>query len=171
MCTYGIDFFYNAQNSHAVKRVDLSCSSRRFGSARDIPEETNGLSPYLLAFLELWNQQLAPEGEFNWRVIRPGNRSTLLAVCFATQRHGAQPTPPEQSDEDAWSQALERIDENALTPHGSRRIFIDGLLRSVSDRHITLIKRDERRLWTASAGREDAEATLHQAIRLQELQR
>lgn len=171
MCTYGIDLFYNAQKSQAVKPVDLSHWPLRCGTVRELPMVASGLSPYLIGFLNSWNQQLAPEGEFNWRVVRPVGPTSLLAVCFSTQVRGAKAMPTQQKDEDAWNQALTRIDQNALTPNGGRRIFIDGLIRSVSERHITIIKRDERRLWTASAGREDAEATLHQAIRLQELRR
>jgi len=171
MCTYGIDLFYNAQKSLAVKAVDFSQWPHCCGTVREIPKEANGLSPYLRGFLDSWNQQLAPEGEFNWRVVRPTDRTFLLAVCFTTQVRGAKPTPPEPGADAAWNEVLARIDEIALTPYGSRRIFIDGLIRSVSERQITIIKRDERRLWTASAGREDAEATLHQAIRMQELRR
>lgn len=171
MCTYGIDLFYNAQKSHAVETIDFSHWPLRCGTVCEIPKEATGLSPYLLGFLDLWNQQLAPEGEFNWRIIRPVGPASLLAACFTTQVRGAKSTLGQRGDEDAWNQALARIDANALTPHGSRRIFIDGLIRSVSDRHITIIKRNERRLWTASAGREDAEAALNQAIRMQELRR
>jgi len=169
MCAYGIDLFYNAQKSHAVKAVDFSYWLLRSGTVREIPKGTSGLSPYLLGFLNSWNQQLAPEGEFHWRIIRPVGSASLLAACFTTQVRGAKSPPAQQRDEDAWSQALARIDANALTPHGSRRIFIDGLIRSVSDREIMIVKRNERGLWTASAGREDAEATLNQAIRMQEL--
>lgn len=171
MCTYGIDLFYNAQKSLAVHALDFSKWTLRCGTAREIPKEMSGLSPYLYGFLASWNQQLAPECEFNWRVVRPSDRTSLLALCFSIQKRGAKSAPQEYGDDQAWNEALACIDENALTPHGSRRIFIDGLIRSVSDQQITIIKRDERRLWTASAGREDAEATLLQAIRLQELRR
>jgi hypothetical protein len=42
------------------------------------------------------------------------------------------------------------------------------MVRVVSDTDIFVIKRNEKRLWTASAAREDAEAALLQAMYLQE---
>jgi len=45
------------------------------------------------------------------------------------------------------------------------------MIRVVSDTDIYIIKRDERRLWTRSMAREDAEATLLQAMNLQEAAR
>jgi hypothetical protein len=42
------------------------------------------------------------------------------------------------------------------------------MIRVVSDTQIIIIKRNEMRLWTRSMAREDAEATLLQAIHLQE---
>jgi hypothetical protein len=51
----------------------------------------------------------------------------------------------------------------------SRKVYVDGMIRVVSDTDIIIIKRNERRLWTRSLAREDAEATLLQAMRLQEI--
>jgi hypothetical protein len=57
----------------------------------------------------------------------------------------------------------------ALRQEVSRRIYIDNMVRVVTDTEIYIIKRDERRLWTRSMAREDAEATLVQAMHLQEM--
>ena len=51
----------------------------------------------------------------------------------------------------------------------SRQIYIDNMVRVVADTEICIIKRDERMLWTRSMAREDAEATLVQAMYLQEI--
>ena len=57
-----------------------------------------------------------------------------------------------------------------LVPYNSHQIYLDGLVRSVSDTEIIIIKRNERRFWTRSMAREDAEATMLQIINLQESQ-
>jgi hypothetical protein len=43
---------------------------------------------------------------------------------------------------------------------GTSQIVLDGILHVVSDEAIIIIKRNERRFWTRSLAREDAEATL-----------
>ncbi|HYT44580.1 MAG TPA: hypothetical protein VEP90_19775, partial [Methylomirabilota bacterium] len=57
---------------------------------------------------------------------------------------------------------------DALRMPVNQRIYIDSMVRVVTDTEIYIIKRDERRLWTRSMAREDAEATLLQAMYLQE---
>jgi hypothetical protein len=42
----------------------------------------------------------------------------------------------------------------------SSRIFIDTFFRGVSECEILFIKRNERRFWTRTAAREDAESAL-----------
>jgi hypothetical protein len=50
------------------------------------------------------------------------------------------------------------------------RVFIDGVVRIAGETEIIVIKRNERRLWTASMAREDAEATIKQAMEWQQTQ-
>jgi hypothetical protein len=54
-----------------------------------------------------------------------------------------------------------------MVPFGSQSIYIDGVVRAVSDEQIIIVKRNENRLWTRSIAREDAEATLVQAMNRQ----
>jgi hypothetical protein len=42
------------------------------------------------------------------------------------------------------------------------------MIRAVTEHDIIVIKRNERRLWTRTAAREDAEATLFQVIKKQQ---
>jgi len=62
-----------------------------------------------------------------------------------------------------WDRLLTQ-DNLFRTPFGSRNIYIDGLVRIVTNKEIIIIKRNERRLWTRSLAREDADATLTQAM-------
>ena len=50
----------------------------------------------------------------------------------------------------------------------SRRIYVDSMIRVVTNTEIYIIKRDEHRLWTRSVACEDAEGTLVRTMHLQE---
>jgi hypothetical protein len=116
----------------------------------------------------MWNDKLEPDGEFRWQVIYPPH-SPMLAVVLTTQYKGnalPQVIPPDKE----WASVLERI-ERASHQKISRNIYLDGMVRKVSDTEIFIIKRNERRLWTRSIAREDAEATLLQAMQLQKTYR
>ena len=92
----------------------------------------------------------------------------MIAVVFSTRDKKEPLENDEGSDVDRWKEVLEKLDKNSLTPMGSKRIYIDGIVRAVSDTDIIIIKRNERRLWTRSMAREDAEATLLQAMNMQD---
>lgn len=167
MCETGLEFFYNRDKSNAVKPI---VQKKMQGLIRDLPQNRQaeeGLEGYLYAFLDFWNDELEPEGEFNWTVISPKN-NPMLAVVFSTQNKGDD-LPVLQDNTAAWDAVLSRCGA-ALNRPISRDIYMDGMVRSVSDNEIIIIKRNERRLWTRTAAREDAEATLAQAIKLQQAQ-
>lgn len=165
MCETGLEFFYQANKSNAVKPIN---NKNTHGLIKDLPQnrsQEKGLEGYLYAFLDFWNDELEPDGEFNWTIISPPN-NPMLAVIFTTQNKG-ELLPELQNDITAWNAVLDRCGK-ALKREISRNIYIDGMVRSVSDTEIIIIKRNERRLWTRTAAREDAEATLVQAMTLQD---
>ncbi|WP_420127240.1 Eco57I restriction-modification methylase domain-containing protein [Longimicrobium sp.] len=139
------------------------------GTLADL-DRTEALTPnitsYLRAFLELWNPEIEPEGEFRWQVIAPRNRS-VLAVMFETQAQGEAIEERDlgHDSEMLWVKALERC-AAALRHPLSEHVYIDQIVRVVTETSITILKRNERRLWNASAAREDAHATLVQAMQL-----
>lgn len=165
LCKVGLEFFYRQEKSQAVKRVQQL--SNLYGTIANLPgqrEQEQGLQGYLYAFLQMWNPELEEvDGEFSWRVIHAPHHVPMLAVVFTTQTKGE----PSISDEEDWQELLTRLDKSLTRPISSQ-IYIEGIIRHVSDTEIVIIKRDERRLWTRSLAREDAEATLLQAIHLQE---
>jgi hypothetical protein len=91
----------------------------------------------------------------------------MIAVIFTTQELGDTLPVITDTDDEEWLKVLKRCDE-ALKQPVSRRIYIDSMVRAVTDTEIYIIKRDEYRLWTRSMAREDAEATLVQIMHLQE---
>ncbi len=173
MCEYGLDLFYNNVKSEATKPVEANRPKNNCGVLEDIPARRNwqkGFEGYIRTFLQIWNRELEPGGEFRWQVIRPGRDIPMVAMIFSTQDKKNPLGPVKGSDESQWKKVLEELEETLLTPV-SKRVYIDGLVRAVSDTDIMIIKRNERRLWTRSMAREDAEATLLQAMNMQESMR
>jgi len=167
MCNFGLDLLYRGMQSSAfasVVRTPLSMSGRRNDLHRvaHIPE----LHSYIDAFLDVWDSELTRKaGQFRWWAIRPDDASPMLAVVFSTETPDALLPKPRESLQDAWHAVLRLLGKASLQPYHARRIFTDGMVRVVTETDIVLIKRNERRLWTRSAAREDAEATFHQIIR------
>jgi hypothetical protein len=158
MCAVGLDLFYRNQKSDALREVVRP--DRNVGTFTDISQAKDGLSVYLHTFLKRWNNEIAPDGEFVWRVLSPPSRAPLLAVSFITH-YKNQPLPKIDVDEaKAWQNALTTLAESSQIPANSSDIFIDTFFRHVSDREIIFIKRNERRFWTRTAAREDAESAL-----------
>lgn len=169
MTTTGLDLFYKHTESEAVKPVGVP--SRKYGVLADLPSQREAsvtLSGYLHAFLKIWNRELEPDGEFRWQVIYPTANSPMVGVVFSTQYKNNPLPPPEKSHVTEWRQILRDLGESAIQPYGTRGVLTDGLVRSVSPTEIIIIKRNEQRLWTRSMAREDAEATLLQAMHRQE---
>ena len=122
-----------------------------------------GLEGYLQTFLNIWNRELKPDGEFSWQVIRfqfKETKSFMLAVVFSTQEYGEKPQPVSELEQ---KQKLEAI--NQLIKQKN------DLVCSVSDTEIIIIKRNEQRLWTCSMARKDAGEAIIELLNLQESQK
>lgn len=163
MCEVGLDLFYRHHKSNAVQPV--ASPARPWGSLADVANAESGLDGYLRTFLEIWNRELEPDGEFAWQVLTPPTGAPLLAVRFETRFPRNAAEPPEATDARAWRQAVRVIAKDARIPVGSSRIFVDTFFRFVSDREMVFLKRNEARFWTQTAAREDAEAALVHLLR------
>ena len=138
------------------------------GVAADIREAQDGLAAYLRVLLEQWNLELNPDGEFAWRILSPPSGAPILAVLLETRSKAEAESAFEIGNDEAWRLALRNIASDGKTPVGGARILVDTFYRLVSDTEILIIKRDERRFWTKSSAREDAEATILRSMLLQE---
>ena len=158
MCGMGLDLFYRKGSSEALRAVDRP--SKDTGTIANLRQATDGLSSYLLTFLEIWNAELDSDSEFQWRVLSPPSGAPLLAVSFTA--HYKTDAVSQLSNEEAqtWGEVLAKLDRVSLNPVERSRIFIDSFFRYVSDSEILFIKRNERRFWTRTAAREDAESAL-----------
>jgi hypothetical protein len=59
-----------------------------------------------------------------------------------------------------WQNVLEQIGKALPQPMGSSQILVDGIVHVVSNDSVIVIKRNEKRFWTPSLAREDADTTL-----------
>jgi hypothetical protein len=143
----------------------VNLTEPRHGTAADVANQVDGsLDRYLSAFLGRWNRELPPSGEFSWSVFAaPG--SAMIAAVFETKEKNEPVSVLTEGGDRLWHAALDRLGDSLPQPLTSS-MRTSGFLRSVSDRSVVIVKANEARLWTASAAREDAEATILQAMRL-----
>jgi len=165
MCEVGLDLFYRGAKSDALKpAVDRCCGSTR-GAQPDYVQR------YVQAFLDSWSRAVADDKvRLDHQIICPEVRPpTMLAAVFSTMHGGRAPSQvtPLHTHTAEWESLLRRLEETSLFPCAKKQIYIEGMVRVVTDTKIILIKRNEKRLWTASMAREDAEATLLQAMQLE----
>lgn len=161
MCDTNLDFYYLKEKSEAAKPVFPNMPKKSCGTKNDLAVAEMG--DYLRLFMQSWLPYLNEGTEFHWRVHQFPQSDSMLAAVFSIQNIGDIPIPDTRNESAAWKSILRRLDDALLQPVSSR-IYIDGLIRSVSNEEIIIIKRNEKRLWTKSMAREDAEATLVQAM-------
>lgn len=159
MCDTNLDFLYLREKSEAAKPI--SSPKKKYGVKNELPEGV--LGDYLRVFVQSWLPYLNEGTEFHWRVHQSPQSDSMLAAVFSVKNVGENPIPDTISEHEAWASILRRLDEALLQPVSSR-VYIDGLVRAVSEEEIIIIKRNEKRLWTKSMAREDVEATLVQAM-------
>jgi hypothetical protein len=160
LCDTGLDLLYGRDESNAAKpilRKPPSPSHGTAGTAPDIP-----FGQYLRTFIEGWASYLDSGEELRWQVHMPPESDSMVAAVFTIHEKtdALEAEPPKQG---GWAHVLKTLDK-ALKRPISPRIYIEGMVRGVTEDSILIVKRNERRLWTKSMAREDAEATLVQAM-------
>ena len=157
--------FWLAQEQDATAPIPNPLPSR--GTMSDAQSlGLGGIGPYLQVFLKVWNRRLGGTGEFAWTIWRD-HQSNVVAAVFETQAFGKTTGPSnEAGTQEEWTSALRTLGVHWTTSE-SQSILRYGLVRAVSDTAIVIVKRDERRLWTATAARQDADATAAQVMSLE----
>ncbi|WP_345073844.1 N-6 DNA methylase [Phytohabitans flavus] len=114
------------------------------------------LATYLRVFLGKWSAVLPQGGEFAW-VVTAGLDIPAIMVALVPTRRGE--LPDSVAVDASWRSLMRRFAAAAGEDRGGR-VLTEGVVRAVTDTEILVLKRNERRLWSASAAREDAEATM-----------
>lgn len=168
LCGLGLDLFYRGMKSSAVLPLDWPDNLSHLGRRNDLTDDLAGsteLFRYLQTFLDLWEPQLQDQaGQLRWRIVRPPEVSSMMAAIFEAETAAEKLPNPTNTDEQEWLDLLKRLGESSRQPARAKRVYIDGLIRIVTDSEMVIIKRNERRLWTKSAARDDAEATMVMAM-------
>lgn len=115
------------------------------------------IEKYIYIFARRWNTYLEDVVEMRAEV-HIGAHGNMVAVEFFP----ADKTDPWnlKPKNDTWQYVLEQIGKALPQPMGNTQILVDGVVHVVSDESIIVIKRNERRFWTRSLAREDADVTL-----------
>lgn len=146
MCEVQMDFFYNAQESQAVKPL--------------VPREEK---IYCEILSKSWSRYLTAGTELRWQLRRSPADHSMLSATFTIHDKDDPKEVALAGDAEAWAAVLQRLDAALLEPISSR-IYLEGMVRAATGDAIMIVKRNEKRLWTRSMAREDAEATLAQAM-------
>jgi hypothetical protein len=158
MCDMGLDLFYRKENSEALRTVDRP--QQDAGTVATLKQTGDGLPSYLRTFLKIWNAELEADSEFHWHVLSPPSGAPLIAVSFTAHYKSDAASRLNSDEAQAWREVLATLDRVSLSPVERSRIFVDSFFRYVSDTEILFIKRNERRFWSRTAAREDAESAL-----------
>ncbi len=112
---------------------------------------------YVRIFARRWNTYLGDAAEMRAEV-HVGAHDNMVAVEF----YPADRTDPWKlcSKSNSWTYVLEQISKVLPQTLATSQILVDGVVHVVSDNAIIVIKRNERRFWTRSLAREDADVTL-----------
>lgn len=149
MCQVTLEFFYEGTEAQAVK-----------------PPSIDWLESYKSTFLEVWRDRLAAKGkELEATIFAPHN-GLLVGMTFELVDLGtAQIHDPITEDAD-WQRWFRRLSGSLLQKHSSQ-IYIDRTIKELTDSSMFIIKRAERRLWTKSMARQDAQELLTDVFRLE----
>ncbi len=144
LCEVTLPFFYRPFDSigamQAVEENDLSW-----------------IEKYVHIFCLRWNAYL-DNGEEMRAEVHLGAHNNMVAIEFYPADKGDPWNL--KSKNDSWGYILEQLRNALPQPMGTSQILLDGLVHVVSDSGIIIIKRNERRFWTRSLAREDADAII-----------
>lgn len=145
--------------------VTLPFFYKPFDSIGAMPAVENSnfswLERYVKIFSQRWNAYLDKDEDMRGKM-HVSAHGNMLAVEFFPSDKKDQWNLEQKND--SWKDILEQINKNLPQPMGTSQILLDGLVHVVSNDGIIIIKRNEKRFWTRSLAREDAEITLVKAM-------
>ena len=143
-CEVTLPFFYKPYNSVGV-----------------MPALENGDTSWIQNYADIFTRRWKPylnDDEVMRADVHIGASGNMLAFEFYPADIGDKwnLTPEDKS----WDHILEEIGRALPKPLGTSQILLDGVVHAISDDAIIIIKRNEKRFWTRSLAREDADSTL-----------
>jgi len=149
LCQVTLEFFYEGVDSKATK-----------------PPTVAQLEEYRDVFLEVWRERLASKGkELEARVYAP-HHGLLVGVSFDLKDSGTAMHHAPITDNSEWQRWFRRLSQSLLKEYASQ-IYIDRVVKELSESSMFIIKRAQRRFWTKSQARRDAQELLTEVFRLE----
>ena len=113
---------------------------------------------YIKVFIGKWKAYLDDDSKME-TVIHSDSSNSMIAIEFY---------PVDKADtsnlhfkrNDSWRSVMGRFSDTSHTCPNASQIIIDGVFHVVSNTAIIILKRNEKRFWTKSLAREDADITL-----------
>ena len=143
-CEVTLPFFYRPFDS--------------IGSMKAVEDNDDSwINSYINIFSRRWNTYLGDSEEIRAE-IHVGAHDNMVAIEFYPADKGdLWDLKPKY---DSWEYVLEEIGNSLTQPIGTSQILIDGVVHAVLEDGVIIIKRNEKRFWTRSLAREDADVTL-----------
>ena len=143
-CEITIPFFYKSiYSSGAMPAVEN--------------ENVFWVSQYAKIFCLKWNAYLGIDSEMH-AVAYVGAHKNMLALEFFVSHRKEEWRLAYHKIK--WESLLDKVGESLSVPMESSRILVEGLVYHLSESGILILKRNEKRFWTRSLAREDADSTL-----------
>ena len=146
---------------HDCCEITLPFFYKPFSSIGAIPtvqnNELSWIETYAAIFARRWNVYLGDDEEMRAEVHLGAHDNMVAIEFFPVDKKDPWNLKPK---EDSWKYILEQLGNDLSNTMGTSQIVLDGIVHVVSDEAIIIIKRNERRFWTRSLAREDADATL-----------
>ncbi|HNW99764.1 MAG TPA: N-6 DNA methylase [Candidatus Cloacimonadota bacterium] len=147
-CEVTLPFINNPERSIGVKKAVSN-------------NDCSWVHEYAERFAQRWQPYLN-ENEVMRADMHIGASGNMLALEFYPADSGDNWNL--KPKEDSWGKLMEEIGNNLQIPMGTSQMLLDGIVYSISSNAIIIIKRNEKRFWTRSLAREDAEATLTKSM-------
>ena len=127
---------------------------------------TEWLESYKTAFLDVWQERLAARGKELKTIVFAPHNGLLVGMTFELVDLGTAQIHEIITDSADWQRWFRRLSHSLLREHSSQ-IYIDRTIKELTDSSMFIIKRAERRLWTKSMARQDAQEFLTEVFRLE----
>jgi hypothetical protein len=149
LCQVTLEFFYDGTDSQAAK-----------------PPTVDWIENYRDAFLEVWHERLASQGKELEAQIYAPHRGFLVGMSFELKEMGVAVKNHPITDDSEWQRWFKRLSKSLRKEYGAG-IYIDSIVKELSNSSMFIIKRAERRLWTKSQARQDAHELLTEVFKLE----
>ncbi|MFH1634288.1 MAG: hypothetical protein ABIG63_09815 [Chloroflexota bacterium] len=147
LCKVTLEFFYEGIDSQAVKYPPVEW-----------------LAEYRDTFLDVWGERLASRGKELEAQIYAPHHGLLVGMAFELKDLDTSIVNTPVTDNSEWQYWFRRLSKS-LQKEYTARIYIDSVVKALSDSSIFIVKRAERRLWTKSQARQDAQELLTEVFK------